>query len=224
MIDFHTHTVFSDGELIPSELVKRAKDKGYRAIAITDHVDFSNLEMILNNIKKVTYGLEKYYGLYVFCGVEITHVPPQLIKNTILSARQLGAEIVVVHGESPVENVAKSTNMYAIASFCDILAHPGLIGQHEVELAVKNNVYLEITARSGHSLTNGHVFQMSKKYNAKCVINTDTHSPYDLIDINFAKTIIYGCGMNENEVNEAFYNSEVLLEKILKRRFTCSKK
>jgi len=30
--------------------------------------------------------------------------------------------------------------------------------------------------------------------------------------------------MNENEVNEAFYNSEVLLEKILKRRFMCSKK
>ncbi|MGC8822895.1 MAG: histidinol phosphate phosphatase domain-containing protein, partial [Desulfurella sp.] len=93
MIDFHTHTVFSDGELIPSELVKRAKDKGYRAIAITDHADFSNLEIIINNIKKVTYGLEKYYGLYVFCGVEITHVPPKLIKNTIAASWQLGAEI-----------------------------------------------------------------------------------------------------------------------------------
>ncbi|MGC8822802.1 MAG: histidinol phosphate phosphatase domain-containing protein, partial [Desulfurella sp.] len=76
----------------------------------------------------------------------------------------------------------------------------------------------------GHSLTNGHVFQMAKKYNAKCVINTDTHSPYDLIDINFAKTILHGCGMDENEVNNILLNSEELLEKILKRRFLCSKK
>ncbi|AHF97281.1 hypothetical protein DESACE_06715 [Desulfurella acetivorans A63] len=224
MIDFHTHTVFSDGELIPSELVKRAKDKGYRAIAITDHADFSNLEIIINNIKKVTYGLEKYYGLYVFCGVEITHVPPKLIKNTIAASWQLGAEIVVVHGESPVENVASLTNLYAIESKCDVLAHPGLIDQKEAQLAAKNNVYLEITSRSGHSLTNGHVFQMAKKYNAKCVLNTDTHSPYDLIDINFAKTILHGCGMDENEVNNILLNSEELLEKILKRRFLCSKK
>ncbi len=224
MIDFHTHTVFSDGELIPSELVKRAKDKGYRAIAITDHADFSNVEIIIKNIKKATFGLEKYYGLYVFCGVEITHVPPKLIKNVILAAKQLGADLIVVHGESPVENVAKTTNFEAITSKCDILAHPGLITQKETELAAKNNVYLEITARSGHSLTNGHVFQMSKKYGAKCIINTDTHSPYDLIDINFAKVILYGCGMDESIVNQTLANSEELLEKVLKRRFSCLKK
>lgn len=224
MIDFHTHTVFSDGELIPSELVKRAKDKGYTAIAITDHADFSNLEIIISNIKKVTYGLEKYYGLYVFYGVEITHVPPKLIKNTILSARQLGAQIVVVHGESPVENVAKTTNFEAIANSCDILAHPGLITQNEVELAANKGVYLEITSRSGHSLTNGHVYKMSKKYGAKCVINTDTHSPHDLIDINFAKIILGGCGMDIHEISQTLSNSEELLEKILKRRFLCSKK
>jgi len=37
MIDLHTHSLFSDGELIPSELVSRAAAAGYRAIAITDH-------------------------------------------------------------------------------------------------------------------------------------------------------------------------------------------
>jgi len=223
MIDFHTHTVFSDGELIPSELVKRAKDKGYRAIAITDHADFSNIEIIVKNIKKAIYGLEKYYGLYVFCGVEITHVPPKLIKNTIQAARQLGAEVIVVHGESPVENVAKTTNFEAITSNCDILAHPGLITQKEAELAAQYGVYLEITSRSGHSLTNGHVFKIAKQYGAKCILNTDTHSPYDLIDINFANVILKGCGMNDNEIAQAHSNSEELLEKFLKRRALCKK-
>ncbi len=42
MIDLHTHSFFSDGELIPSELIRRAEAIGYKAIAITDHVDSSN--------------------------------------------------------------------------------------------------------------------------------------------------------------------------------------
>jgi predicted metal-dependent phosphoesterase TrpH len=34
MIDLHTHSFLSDGELLPSELVRRAKVKGYRIIGI----------------------------------------------------------------------------------------------------------------------------------------------------------------------------------------------
>ena len=37
MIDLHTHSFFSDGVLSPSELIRRAVVKGYKAIAITDH-------------------------------------------------------------------------------------------------------------------------------------------------------------------------------------------
>ncbi|MEE8621286.1 MAG: PHP domain-containing protein, partial [Syntrophobacteria bacterium] len=37
MIDLHTHSLFSDGELVVSELVRRAEDMGYRFIGITDH-------------------------------------------------------------------------------------------------------------------------------------------------------------------------------------------
>ncbi|WP_429885909.1 PHP domain-containing protein, partial [Geoalkalibacter halelectricus] len=47
MIDLHTHTLFSDGELIPAELIRRAAVAGYTALAITDHVDLSNLDFIL---------------------------------------------------------------------------------------------------------------------------------------------------------------------------------
>ena len=45
--DFHTHTVFSDGELIPSELVRRAKVLNHKAIAITDHGDASNYKELI---------------------------------------------------------------------------------------------------------------------------------------------------------------------------------
>ncbi|MEA3294895.1 MAG: histidinol phosphate phosphatase domain-containing protein, partial [Euryarchaeota archaeon] len=80
MIDLHTHSIFSDGELIPSELVRRAVVNGYSAIAITDHVDFSNIEFVLNGIKKTAY-LEEVWDIQVLAGVEITHVPPQKISK-----------------------------------------------------------------------------------------------------------------------------------------------
>lgn len=43
-IDLHTHTTFSDGTLTPSELIKYAKQKNIKAIAITDHDNFDGVE------------------------------------------------------------------------------------------------------------------------------------------------------------------------------------
>ena len=91
MIDLHTHTLFSDGVLIPSELVYRAKYKGYKAIALTDHVDFSNMDFVIPGIVKVARILTDNYGISVFPGVEITYVPPKLIKQAALECRKLGA-------------------------------------------------------------------------------------------------------------------------------------
>ena len=37
LIDMHTHTCYSDGELTPDELVEKADEEGLDTIAITDH-------------------------------------------------------------------------------------------------------------------------------------------------------------------------------------------
>ena len=177
------------------------------------------MEFIITNVRKSIRGLEQYFGLYVFAGVEITHVPPELIPESITLARRLGAQIVVVHGESPVEPVAKGTNRAAILGGCDILAHPGLITLEEAELARENDVFLEISARSGHSFTNGHVFRMAKQTGAKYMLNTDTHSPNNLVTKSFARTVLLGAGMSEEEADFAFRNAEEMLEKLLKRRY-----
>jgi predicted metal-dependent phosphoesterase TrpH len=46
-IDLHVHSFLSDGALLPSELLRRVVVKGYRAIAITDHADASNMEELV---------------------------------------------------------------------------------------------------------------------------------------------------------------------------------
>ena len=181
MIDLHTHTFFSDGVLIPSELVYRAKVKGYNVIAITDHGDFSNLDFIIPRIKKISKDLSNQYDITVVPGIELTYVPPKLIGKAVRIARELGARIVVVHGETPAETVPEGTNLAGIVAGADIIAHPGYITENEVKLAKKNNVCLEITTRKGHSITNPYIATLAAKHKTNLVLNTDTHEPENLM-------------------------------------------
>jgi histidinol phosphatase-like PHP family hydrolase len=198
MIDLHTHTTFSDGELIPSELVRRAEVKGYTAIGLTDHVDFTNIEYVLSSIFKAKY-LEEVLNMKILAGVELTHVPPEKLDEIVTLARRLGAELVVVHGETPVEPVRPGTNLAAIKAGVDILAHPGFLTIQEADLARDNNVCLEITSRLGHNITNGHVVRIAEEAGAKMVVDTDTHSPEDLIDTDRAIQIAVGAGLTPEE-------------------------
>lgn len=215
MIDLHTHCLFSDGELIPSEQVRRAKHAGYRAIAITDHGDASNLDFIIPRVAGICEKLSAAYGIMVIPGIELTHVPPAFINELTVEARKLGAKLVLVHGETIVEPVEAGTNAAAIAALVDILAHPGLITEQEVRLAVERGVCLEITARKGHSLTNGHVAMLARQYGASLVLNTDAHSPQDFISLETARKIARGAGLALPEIDRMFGNSEALIRKIL---------
>jgi len=213
MIDLHTHSIFSDGELVPSELVRRAKVKGYRAIAITDHMDGSNMEFIIPRIVEVAQELNRVQPVKVIAGAELTHVPPELIGEKVKHARALGASLVVVHGETIVEPVAEGTNRAAIEAGADILAHPGLITEEDVQLAADRGVVLEVSARKGHSFTNGHVVRMALKYGAKLVINTDAHSPSDLIDRTFAEAVLMGAGLPRDYIYQVFQWAEELVQR-----------
>jgi len=214
MIDLHTHSTFSDGELIPSELVRRAVVKGYKAIAITDHVDFTNIEHVLSCVKNVK-SLEEDYDIRIFTGVELTHVPPGKMPSLVEKARQLGAEIIVVHGETTVEPVPEGTNHTALSLDIDILAHPGLITLEDAEKAKDNGICLEITSRNGHNRTNGHVARMAKETGAALTVNTDSHAPGDLITDEVAFQIALGAGLDEKEARKATISQPLNIIKTL---------
>ena len=212
MISLHTHTFFSDGELGVTELARRAEAAGYRAVAITDHVDESNLEFIISNVSRCAEKLNSVMQIKVIPGVELTHVPPALIPEMIERARKLGAKIVGVHGETIIEPVSPGTNRAAIEGGADFLAHPGLISESVAELAAEKGVFLEITTRKGHAYTNGLVVLRARKAGAKMIINTDAHSPSDLVTRAVAEKIARGAGMTEEEVKQCFSNSERIVK------------
>ncbi|HIQ32501.1 MAG TPA: histidinol phosphate phosphatase domain-containing protein [Methanothermococcus okinawensis] len=202
--DFHTHTIFSDGELLPSELVRRAALLNHAALAITDHGDASNYRDLIESITLVREELKRYWDIRVIVGIELTHIPPKSIPKMARRCKDIGAEIVLVHGETVVEPVEEGTNYYAsISEDVDILAHPGLVDRESAEHIKENGIFLEITSRKGHSLTNGHVMKIARDYNIPVLINTDTHSPSDLIDVDFARKVGLGCGMSRKELEKA---------------------
>jgi histidinol phosphatase-like PHP family hydrolase len=213
MIDLHTHSLFSDGVLVPSELVRRAVMKGYEVIAITDHADASNLDFTIPRVTAACKELNRRWKITALPGIELTHIPPETFAELTDRARSLGAVIVVAHGETLVEPVHPGTNRAAIEARVDILAHPGLITKDEAELAFKNGVHLEITARKGHSLSNGHVARIAAETGARLVIDTDTHEPGDLITDEFARDILLGAGLSADAIAAVFQNSKSLAAK-----------
>ena len=199
MIDLHAHSIFSDGVLIPSELARRAAHAGLKGIGITDHGDLSNIDFIIPRIVDIAQELNRVLSITVIPGIEITHVPPDLIAKTTQKARALGAKIIIAHGETIAEPVAPGTNRAFLEADIDVLAHPGLITEEEVFKAKEKGVFLEISARKGHSLTNGHVARLAQKIGARLVINTDAHAPQDLIDQDLARQIVCGAGLTAQD-------------------------
>ncbi len=214
MIDLHTHTLLSDGELLPNELARRAQEKGYKVIGLTDHVDSSNIDFVIPGVINACNDINKNWKIRAIPGVEITHMPIGLIKSAVKFIRSKGIKLILAHGETIVEPVIKGTNKESILSEINILTHPGLITLEDAKLAAGKNIYLEITARKGHSLTNGHVAKIAKLSGAKLVLNTDSHTPDNLITKDFAEEVLLGAGLDKKEIAQVFKNSEELVARI----------
>jgi putative hydrolase len=220
VIDFHTHTYWSDGVLSPVEQARRALVNGYTAIGMTDHTGVGNVAHLVEQLKHDRDIVERYWPITVIVGVELTHVPARGIAEAAKRAREAGAEIVVLHGETPVEPVEAGSDAAAIDSgYVDLIGHPGHITEGEVRRAIANNVFLEISARSGHCLTNGHVAKLGQALGARLVVDSDAHSPSDLLTDDFQRSVAVGAGVEASLLDDVLSNwPRELLDRCLARR------
>lgn len=216
MFDFHTHTFLSDGVLAPVELIRRAHVAGYRVMAITDHVGHGNLEFVVKTLIEDCEVASRRWDILALPGVEITHTPKDDIDYLARAAREIGAKVVNVHGETITEPVEPGTNHAAVSSaHVDVLAHPGLILLEDAQIAADNGIFLEVSARKGHSFTNGHVVRQAKRVGARMLLDSDAHEPGDLLSPAFAMGVARGAGLDEAEARALLEDGpRTLLEKV----------
>jgi putative hydrolase len=217
--DFHTHTTLSDGGLSPIELIRRAAVAGYRAVGITDHGALGSLSRFGQELTQDCGLARERWDIVALPGVELTHVPASAVGEVAQAAKEAGLWLVVVHGETITEPVEEGTNLAAVScGDVDILAHPGLITQEEAELAARNGVFLELSAKPSHCIANGHVARMARLAGARLIVNSDNHE-LDFLSEEQARRIVLAAGLEERGVDEVLReNPQLLLERILGRR------
>jgi histidinol phosphatase-like PHP family hydrolase len=213
MYNLHCHTLLSDGALLPSEIAVRYLAAGYKAIAITDHADYSNIEPLIKATLEFTTRWPKDSKLRVLAGIELTHIVPEHFKHLAQLARAKGAQVIIGHGETPVEPVINGTNRAALESDIDILAHPGLITDNDTKLAAEKNIFLEVTSRKGHNRTNKHVVKQAKKFGAKLIINMDSHEPKDIISCAQLIKAARASGLSAQDIDRVFSDTEEFIKR-----------
>ena len=67
LIDMHTHTNYSDGDLSPQELIRLAIDKGIGTLAITDHDTIEGIKKINRNENIIVNS-----GIEIINGIELS--------------------------------------------------------------------------------------------------------------------------------------------------------
>jgi histidinol phosphatase-like PHP family hydrolase len=143
-------------------------------------------------------------------------MPLEEFVPSIKYARAEGIKLILVHGETTVEPVIPGTNKKGLNCDIDILAHPGLITLDEAKLARDKGIFLELTARGGHSLTNSHLVNIARQVKAKLILNSDAHNPEDLLTGKKMEEVGRLAGLKEEELRNTFNQAECLLEKIKK--------
>ncbi len=199
-IDFHSHSYLSDGVTSPTDMWNEAEALAHGALALTDHISLEDPKPLLDRLRAEAAAWDgaRFVPLV---GVEVTKVPARRIAEAARRARQAGAEIVIVHGETLLEHVPAGTNHAAVAcDEVDVLAHPGLLTAADAELARAHDVALELSGRPGHALGNGLVARRALDAGAALVVDSDAHRPDDLIPLELAHRIARAAGVPDDRI------------------------
>lgn len=136
-IDLHIHTLCSDGEGNPEQIIKSAKEKGYELIAITDHNTVEVHKRITDNILLTGVEFDCWFG-YVFIHLLAYGVD---INNESLKPFFAKTELGTNHALSRIlsfRNVKKLIQAIHDACGVAVLAHPACCWALNLERLIKN--------------------------------------------------------------------------------------
>src|SRR5690625_213041 len=192
--DLHMHTTWSDGAQSVEEMILKAREIGYKYIAITDHSKFLRVANGLNEtrlrkqreeIKRLN---EKYSDIHVFSGVEMDILPNGKLDFSNDFLKEMDIVIAAIHSSfSQTEDEIMKRLYYAVENpFVDIIAHPTrrIIGRRNgyrvqmeklIEKAKETNTALELNANPHRFDLAPKWLKMAEENGVTIAINTDAH-------------------------------------------------
>lgn len=181
--DFHTHTVFSDGQVWPDVRSEEAWREGFDAIAITDHIEYQPHAADLPTSHERSYQIARPHGdkldVLVIRGSEITRAMPPGHLNAIFLKS-------VAPLDTPDWRQALRT---AVAQGAFVFwNHPGWRGQEKDGVPKWYAEHTEILAGGllhGIEVVNGRdyypeAYRLSIEKKLTPLANSDIHAPLDL--------------------------------------------
>src|SRR6056297_1097553 len=192
--DFHVHSNYSDGSLTIEEMVKAAKDRGYNAIAFTDHSQSLNIanglseEEVKKQWKEIEEVRKDHPEFLILKGIEV-----DIKKDGSLDYRDeilKGFDIVIasVHSNFNLSKDEMTARIIKAAKnpYVTILGHPTgrMLGQRQpfdfdfekvLEVVKENNVILEINSSPSRFDLDDEMAYQALKAGVKLTINTDSH-------------------------------------------------
>ncbi len=215
MIDLHTHSLFSDGELLPSELVRRAEEIGYEAVAITDHADSSNLDWIVPRLVRVCEDLNRRWKIRAVPGIELTHLPPDMIAPLAAEARSLGREDC---GRSRRNSGGAGRSRNKRQGHRSRRGHSGAPG---FDFRRRDGPGPGKKSFSGDHRPAGAIAWRTamlpawlQRFGASLVLNTDGHAPGDLITRGQALKVALGAGLEADDFERMLQNSREIVTRV----------
>ena len=192
MTDFH---IMIGGDLGHgfdcASALRYASLAGIRFAGLVMKSDGSNFSHIAELSKQVRR-LSLYANVEAWAGVELCHIPPALLPDAVQEAREAGAALVLVYGESITDQVEQGTNFAAIEAGADIVTHPGLIDAEAAAFAAEKGVALEFTSCPRHALANAHTAAMAMRHGAPLVRGSEASRAEELTTRAFWPMVIKG--------------------------------
>lgn len=193
--DLHVHTNWSDGKMSLLELVEAARARGFRYVAVTDHIRFAqaipglspdDLRRQIEEIREINESLK---GFRLICGVEANigrdgtvDVPRDLLPELDLVIASVHTHFRLSKKEM-TERLVRAVENEGV----DVLGHPTgrLIGERPAydadwdevfRRAAKSGTALEVNANPQRLDLSADLIRRALEYGVKFILGTDAHA------------------------------------------------
>lgn len=217
--DFHSHTIFSDGDVWPTYRVEEAWRDGLDVIAITDHLEYQPHKEYVPSNFNAAYDIAKNFadelGITLIKGAEITRKMPPGHLNAVFIKD--GNALIKEDWKAVVEEVKKQSGLI-------FWNHPSWIAQQPDGIAKwypEHDWLLQTGILFGLEVYNANVY--SKETHQWCIDknlaplgNSDVHQP---LNFEWAAekvshrpvTLVFANDTKEESIKDALINRRTVV-------------